>query len=84
MKGKKCKNGGGRVLVAGGNPNVIKEAKQRKAGGKVVGDVEGGKAKHRFDRARKSGGRVGADKNPFSSAKATTSPNKLPRSNSSK
>lgn len=71
MKGKKdCKAGGGGVLPmkASGNPNVIKEAEEKKRGGKVM-KAEGGKSAHRMDRARRaSGGRVGSDKNPFSSA----------------
>lgn len=55
-----------------GNPNVFKEAKQRKKGGKVIGCADGAMAKNRPDRKRASGGRVGADKNPFSSAHRTT------------
>lgn len=54
-----------------------KEAKEKKRGGKVEkkekradgGKVEGHKPKMRMDRAcRASGGRVGSDKAPFSSA----------------
>lgn len=53
--------------------NVEKEAMEKKFGGKVAKEVdkpEGKKAKHRMDkRPRKaSGGRVGSDKSPFSSA----------------
>lgn len=56
-----------------GNPNVFKEAKQRKKGGKVCASPMGGMAKARMDRPRRaSGGGVGADKNPFSSAHKTT------------
>ena len=56
-------------MKAGGNPNVFKEAAQRKKGGKVVGCAGGDMAKKRMDRPqRASGGRVGADKNPLSSA----------------
>jgi hypothetical protein len=52
-----------------GNPNVFKEAKQRKKGGKVCASPSGAMAKSRMDRPRRaSGGGVGADKNPFSSA----------------
>jgi len=87
MKGKKnCKASGGKVepVVAAGNPNVIKEAKERKKGGKVMADAkkvfgkpEGDKAKHRADRPhRKSGGAVNATKSPFSSARSVTSPSK--------
>ena len=46
--------------------NVEKEAEKRARGGKV----EGEKPKHRMDRMRrKSGGRVGSDKSPFTSAR---------------
>jgi hypothetical protein len=54
-----------------GNPNVFKEAAERKRGGKVKkhGKPEGDMAKMRMDRPRRArGGGVGADKNPFSSA----------------
>jgi hypothetical protein len=56
-----------------GKPNVVKEAMEKKHGGKVKKEVEkpeGGKAKMRMDKRprRASGGRVGADKSPFSSA----------------
>ena len=95
MKGKhgghkKHRDEGGRIgLVAAGNPDVLKEAKEktsgdteeRKHGGKVkkkkeLGHPEGKMAKHRRDRAcggkamhhRAKGGKVGADKNPLSSA----------------
>jgi hypothetical protein len=51
-----------------GNPNVFKEAKQRKKGGKVCAP-EGGMAKMRMDKPRRAtGGKVGSDKRPFSSA----------------
>ncbi len=51
-----------------GNPNVFKEAKARKKGGKVCGP-DGAMAKHRMDKPRRaSGGKVGSDKRPFSSA----------------
>jgi hypothetical protein len=82
---KECRAKGGRVgMVASGNPDVIREAEgkedyakgnQRKRGGKVKKDMmaEGKKAAHRMDRPKRaSGGRVGADKNPFSSARAAT------------
>lgn len=56
-----------------GNPNVFKEAKQRKKGGKACAAPEGDKAKMRMDRPRRArGGGVGADKNPFSSARKVT------------
>lgn len=53
-----------------GKPNVVKEAMEKKHGGKVVEKPEGKKSKARMDKRprRASGGRVGADKSPFSSA----------------
>lgn len=53
--------------------NVEKEAEEKKKGGRVKradgGKVDGKKAKMRMDRAcRASGGRVGSDKSPLSSA----------------
>lgn len=69
MANRHKKNVGG-AAVASGNPKVIKEAKERKTGGralktggKVVGRASGG----RLDKRARGGG-VGADKNPFSSA----------------
>lgn len=60
-----------------GNPKVFEEAARRKKGGKVVGCASGPMAKKRMDRPmRASGGRVGADKNPLSSAHRTSSPSK--------
>jgi hypothetical protein len=62
-------------VYSGGDSNVVKEAKERKKGGKV-GDgmpIKGKKAAMRLDRpGRKSGGRVGADSSPLSSAAKTT------------
>lgn len=56
-----------------GNPKVFAEAKARKKGGKVCGSPDGKMAKMRMDRPRRaSGGGVGADKNPLSSAHRTT------------
>jgi len=56
-----------------GKPNVVKEAMEKKRGGSVSKEVEkpmGEKAKKRMDKRprRASGGRVGSDKAPFSSA----------------
>ncbi len=73
---------GGRAgMLVSGNPDVIKEAEgkepyaegdERKRGGKVKKKgmhAEGSKSKHRMDRPKRaSGGRVGSDRNPFSSA----------------
>jgi hypothetical protein len=69
-------------MVASGNPNVIKEAEERKHGGKAkkkrakggpvtknVGLMTGGAVRPRLDRpGRKSGGRVGSDSAPLTSA----------------
>lgn len=58
---------------AGKDSNVVKEAEAKKRGGKVVGKVTGGKSRLRLDRpGRKTGGRVGADKSPLSSAAKVT------------
>lgn len=75
---------GGGIMKAGGNPEVEREAEEKKHGGKVKrhgrhhrkhgGHVEGKHSKHRMDRAaggratRKHGGGVGSDHNPLSSA----------------
>lgn len=77
MKGKKHhkKADGGRTnMKVSGNPDVFKEAEERKHGGKVhkgkhVGKIHGAHPAHRMDRpGRKTGGRVGADRSPLSSA----------------
>lgn len=63
--------GGGKTVHGGGNPIVIAEAesKRRASGGKAVSAAAGSHAGMRLDRkGRKSGGRVGADKSPLSSA----------------
>lgn len=86
------KSGGkvGKTMVVAGNPNVLKEASERKkggrakraTGGKVVGLMTGGAVRPRLDRpGRKSGGRVGADKSPLSSAHGTTSAPATPGNN---
>lgn len=86
MKGKKSKkNGGGRIgMKVSGNPDVFKEAAERKAGGrvaKVVGLMTGGAVKPRLDRpGRKRGGRVGANNAPLSTAHGTASAEKAPKS----
>jgi hypothetical protein len=85
MKGKMKRAGGGVVpkdespkeVYAGAGSNVVKEADERKDGGRVKkkegGKVEGKKAKMRLDRpGRKMGGRVGADRSPLSEAARTT------------
>jgi hypothetical protein len=58
-------------LDAGGNPNVKKEAAERKRGGRSM-KAEGGPPKNRIDKykrgGRATGGRTGSDKNPLTSA----------------
>jgi len=84
MKGTKRAMGGvvdkdpsPKDVYAGKDSNVVKEADERKRGGPVrkkkeMGKVEGKMSKMRLDRpGRKSGGRVGADKSPLSSAATT-------------
>ena len=88
MAGKKCKAKGGRAQVVSGNKNVISEAKEgttgdvdkvkkkRKTGGKVIGLMTGGGVRPRLDRpGRKSGGGVGANRSPLSTAHSATSGN---------
>jgi len=87
MKGKMKRAGGGVVpkdpspkeVYAGAGSNVVKEADERKDGGRVkkkeCGKVEGKMSKMRLDRpGRKAGGRVGADRSPLSEAARTTGP----------
>lgn len=76
---------GGKAQVVSGNKNVISEAsededgkkkggavKKRKKGGKVVGLMTGGTVRPRLDRpGRKSGGAVGANTSPLSTAHNT-------------
>lgn len=86
MKGKKRASGGvvdkdesPKEVYAGAGSKVVKEADERKDGGRVKkegGKVDGKKAKMRLDRpGRKMGGRVGADRSPLSEAAKTTGPN---------
>ena len=57
----------GRDDYAGsGEPNVVKEASEKKFGGGVAHKMHGGKIKSRI--GKKRGGGVGSDKHPFSSA----------------
>ena len=88
MKGRKNHRAGGgvvekeeapREVYAGAGSNVVKEAEERKRGGRVkkeVGKIEKSKmSKMRLDRpGRKMGGRVGAEKSPLSSAAKTSGP----------
>ena len=67
--GHKVKDEGAKTVYAGGDSNVVKEARAMKKGGKV----EGKAAMKRADRKpRKSGGSCTV--NPFSEAKNTSSP----------
>ena len=79
MKGKKHHSGhhkkaeGGRIgMKVSGNPDVFKEAEEKKKGGRVgkhVGKIHGGHPAHRMDRpGRKTGGAVGANRSPLSTA----------------
>lgn len=71
----------GGIVAAGGNPEVVKEAEEKKHGGKAVGKIHGVLSRHRLDKpGRKTGGRVGADRSPLSTANASASPNAAPRS----
>lgn len=67
-------------VYAGEHSNVVKEAEEKKRGGRTGkkrgGHIEnlegGGRKKHRLDRpGRKRGGRAGADKTPLTSASNT-------------
>ena len=49
---------GGVVAYAGGESNVMKEAKERKRGGRVHHEAEGEEAHERHDRHRRRGGHV--------------------------
>ena len=58
-------------MKVSGNPNVFSEAKARKKGGKVCAP-DGAMAKGKMNRPRRaSGGGVGSNKQPFSSARKT-------------
>lgn len=72
---------GGGIAVAGGNPDVIHEAEEKKRGGKAMGKVHGHHPKHRLDRpGRKRGGRVGANTAPLSTAHSSTAADTEPKS----
>jgi hypothetical protein len=84
MKGQKMKDSSPKMVYAGAGSNVVREAEERKMGGRTkmskmhkkhVGHAEGSEAKERADRKpRKSGGRTGSNMNPLSSAHAGTAP----------
>lgn len=63
----KKRNVGGATPYNAQGSNVLAEAKEKKHGGRALGKHGGAKAAHRLDK-RARGGRVGADKHPFSSA----------------
>lgn len=86
MKGKKCAAGGAAPMKVSGNPKVFEEAAERKKGGrakratggkvegKTVGFMSGGAVRPRLDRpGRKSGGRVGSNMAPLSTAHGSSS-----------
>lgn len=69
---KMCKKRGGGAMASdrddysgSGEPDVVKEAKEKKSGG-TVHHTKGHKGKHRIHKKR--GGGVGANNHPFSSA----------------
>ena len=65
MDGAKESQGSAKIQKYTPDNEVEKEAEKKARGGKV----EGAKPKARMDRAKRaSGGRVGSDKSPFSSA----------------
>jgi hypothetical protein len=76
-KAKKAEGGYVKPEVDSGEPKVIREAEERKKGGKVMkglGKMEGEEPKHHMGRKKRaSGGGVGSDSRPFSSAKRTSS-----------
>lgn len=69
-RARHMKKATGGSVYSGAGSNVIKEAQEKKSGGKVVDKISDGKPKARMDKRprRASGGRVGSDKSPFSSA----------------
>lgn len=87
MKGRKKSSGGRTNMKVSGNPNVFKEAAERKKGGRVpagktIGLMTGGAVRPRLDRpGRKSGGRVGSNTAPLSTAHGTVSAEKTPGNN---
>jgi len=68
-EGAKVKDGSPSDVYAGKGSNVVREAKERKRGGKVHGEP----MKDRMDRpGRKVGGRVGSERSPLSGASRVT------------
>lgn len=78
MKGDMDEGSAPSEVYAGKGSNVEKEAKERKHGGKAEKKkvkMMGEKSKERKDRTpRKSGGKVGANLHPLSTAHAGTAP----------
>ena len=76
MKGVRANDAKPGMVYAGGDSNVVKEASKYKRGGKVKHvRMHGDKAADRLDRPkRKSGGGVGSDMKPFSSAHKVKTP----------
>lgn len=70
-------NTGPSEVYAGGGSNVVKEARERKHGGKAMGHADGAKAKMRMDRrpGRKRGGGVGSNMKPLSTAATVSKQN---------
>ena len=66
LGGRSSEKGPKEVEYNAQGSNVMKEAKEKKHGGKVVGAMHGGR-KHRLDK-RARGGRTGSDKSPFASS----------------
>ena len=84
------KSGGRTEMKVSGNPDVFDEAEGKKkggkvkraTGGKVIGLMTGGAVAPRMDRpGRKSGGRVGANLAPLSTAHGTVAAEKTPSPN---
>jgi hypothetical protein len=71
LGGRSSEPDGEEVTYAGKGSHVEKEAKEKNRGGKAVGKMHGGAAKHRLDK-RARGGRTGSDKSPFASSTHTT------------
>jgi len=76
-------------VYAGAGSNVVKEAERRAKGGMLKGKmptmVHGSAPKHHGNRpGRKSGGAVGADAHPMTSASRLSSPEGLSRDASEK
>lgn len=92
MSRARHKRSSGGAMKVSGNPNVFKEADERKkggrakraTGGKVIGLMTGGAVKPRMDRpGRKKGGRVGANNSPLSTAHGTVSAETTPKTQTS-